>query len=73
MTESVVVLGAIRGYSADLRERAVVAVVVEGMSQLLAAECLGVSRASVGCYVRAWQEEGREPGSRQEHEDALVL
>ena len=44
-----------RGYSVDLRERAVVAVVVEGMSQVGAAKRLGLSRASVGCYVRAWQ------------------
>lgn len=44
-----------RGYSVDLRERAVVAVVVEGLSQAQAAQRLGLSRASVGCYVRAWQ------------------
>ena len=44
-----------RGYSVDLRERAVAAVVVEGLSQGEAAERLGLSRASVGCYVRAWQ------------------
>ena len=44
-----------RGYSVDLRERAVEAVVVEGLSQGAAAKRLGLSRASVGCYVRAWQ------------------
>ena len=40
------------------------AVVVEGLSQLEAAGRLGISRASVGCYVRAWQagEESLEPG-----------
>ena len=44
-----------RGYSVDLRERAVAAVVGEGLSQVAAAKRLGLSRASVGCYVRAWQ------------------
>lgn len=44
-----------KGYSVDLRERAVAAVVVEGFSQVEAARRLGLSRASVGCYVRAWQ------------------
>ena len=45
-----------RGYSVDLRERAVEAVVVDGLSQgAAAAKRLGLSRASVGCYVRAWQ------------------
>jgi len=44
-----------KGYSVDLRERAVAAVVVEGLSQVQAAKRLGLSRASVGVYVRAWQ------------------
>lgn len=48
----------------DLRERAVAAVVAEGLSQVAAARRLGLSRASVGCYVRAWQagEESLEAG-----------
>jgi transposase len=44
-----------RGYSVDLRERAVAAVVAEGLSQVEAAKRFGVSRASVGCYVRAFR------------------
>ena len=71
-----------RGYSLDLREWAVAAVVVEGLSQVKAAERLGISRASVGCYVRAWQagEESLAPGKSTgrprllrlaEHEQAL--
>lgn len=53
-----------RGYSVDLRERAVAAVIVEGLSQVAAAKRLDISRASVGCYVRAWQAGGEslEPG-----------
>ena len=71
-----------RGYSADLRERAVAAVVVEGLSQVVAARRLGMDRSSVGRFVRAWQagEESLEPrpsGGRPkklrlpEHQEAL--
>lgn len=42
-----------RGYSLDLRERIVAAVAERGLSQQGAAEVFGVSRASVGVYVRA--------------------
>ena len=52
-----------RGYSADLRERAVSAVVAEGLSQVATARRLGMDRSSVGRFVRAWQagEESLEP------------
>lgn len=71
-----------RGYSVDLRERAVEAVVVKGLSQVAVAERLGISRASVGLYVRAWQagaeslEAGKSSGRPRtlrlgEHEEAL--
>lgn len=41
--------------SVDLRERAVAAVVVEGMSQGAAARRFGLDRSSVGRFVRTWQ------------------
>lgn len=43
------------GYSLDLRERVVAAVVVEGLSQVAAAQRFGLDRSSVGRFVRAWQ------------------
>ena len=42
-----------KGYSLDLRERIVAAVQARGLSQEQAAQLFGVSRASVGVYVRA--------------------
>ncbi len=43
------------GYSVDLREQVVAAVVTENLSQGAAARRFGLDRSSVGRYVRAWQ------------------
>ncbi len=39
----------------DLRERAVAAVIIEGMSQVAAGRRYGLDRSSVGRFVRAWR------------------
>lgn len=50
------------GYSVDLRERVVAAVVVESLSQVAVARRFGLDRSSVGRFVRAWQAgESLEP------------
>ena len=70
-----------RACSVDLRERAVAAVVVEGMRQVAAARRFDLDRSSVGRFVRAWQAgqtlEARQSSGRPrllrlpEHVEAL--